>query len=130
MENLRPRLFRASCLWAGILITSAAGALTSAQAGEIAPRTERVSYADLNLTNPAGQATLATRVGHAVDRVCGGRHTSRDLQTKTAFRRCSALSMASAQARMAEAIAAARLIPSVEISLDVTESPGTLSGLD
>lgn len=130
MEKLSPRLLRAGRLWLGVLVVAAAGSLTAAQAGETAPRTERVSYADLNLTNPAGQATLVTRVGHAVDRVCGGRHTSRDLQTKTAFRRCSALSMASAQARMAEAIAAARLVPSVEISLDVTESPGTLSGLD
>ena len=46
-----------------------------------------VSYADLDLTTPDGQARLNTRLRHAVQTVCGATNP-RDLKEVSAVRRC------------------------------------------
>lgn len=56
----------------GIAVTSVP---FSAAAAPKAPEliTERVSYADLNLSSDAGAQVMLSRLSRAADRVCGGR---------------------------------------------------------
>ena len=54
------------------LVTLSVGGLMSAQARDIDVPTQRVSFADLNLSSTAGQATLYRRLMAAAVQVCGG----------------------------------------------------------
>jgi UrcA family protein len=53
-----------------------------------APRQAKVSYADLNLNTPAGQAVLAARIRRAAEAVCGPEPDSRDVKAVMTFDRC------------------------------------------
>ena len=83
----------------------AAVALSSTAALADAP-TMRVSYADLNLTSPAGVAALKARVARAATTVCA-LDGSRDVQSLMAERACRSAALASADLPMQTAIAAA-----------------------
>lgn len=56
-------------------------------AGHGAPRSVRVSYADLDLTTPAGSAALAQRVRAAARKVCRAGE-SRAAASQVAWREC------------------------------------------
>jgi UrcA family protein len=62
-----------------------------------------VSYADLNLNTPSGQAVLKARIQRAALAVCGPEPDSRDLAPQMAFRRCMKQSMDSAVAAIPSA---------------------------
>jgi UrcA family protein len=47
-----------------------------------------VSYADLNLETPSGQAILKARIQRAAEAVCGPEPDSRDLAQLAPYRRC------------------------------------------
>lgn len=53
-----------------------------------AQRDMTVSYADLDLTRPAGVETLLTRVRHAAKAVCGGQPDMRDLTMSEHYNAC------------------------------------------
>lgn len=65
-----------------------------------------VSYADLDLTTPAGQATLDGRLQAAVRQVCG-RAFPRDLHSVKAVRNCRADTLSGVQAQRNDALAQA-----------------------
>jgi UrcA family protein len=58
------------------------------QTGDDAPRQATVSYADLKLNTPGGQAVLRARIHRAAETVCGPEPDSRDLARLMPFRRC------------------------------------------
>ncbi|MGZ3276195.1 MAG: UrcA family protein [Caulobacteraceae bacterium] len=58
------------------------------QAGDEAPRSAAVSYADLNLNTPDGQAVLVARIHRAAEAVCGPEPDSRDLKRLPPYRQC------------------------------------------
>lgn len=77
------------------------GATAPAQASE-APPSRTVSYADLDLSNSQGRATLANRINQAARAVCST--GSGDLRAQIEEARCTRAAKASAQPR---AVAAA-----------------------
>ena len=83
-----------------VLVASLAG-ISSAQAD-----TRRVSFADLDLTSPAGQAQLDRRLEDAVRQVCGSAYPV-DLQTVTEVQRCRRETRANIQAQRNDALAQA-----------------------
>ena len=60
----------------------------SVRSDDDATRQAVVSYADLNLNTPFGQAVLKARIQRAAEVVCGPEPDSRDLAPLMAFRRC------------------------------------------
>jgi UrcA family protein len=48
----------------------------------------RVTFADVNLSNPQGIATLYTRLQRAAAEVCGGAPDIRELERHTAWSKC------------------------------------------
>ena len=66
-----------------------------------------VSYGDLDLTSPAGQAIFDRRIGDAVRDLCG-RAFPLDLQTQHDVRRCRSQAMAAVQAQRNDALAQAQ----------------------
>lgn len=54
-----------------------------------------VSYADLDVTHPAGAEALDKRIGAAVDKVCA-KPELRDLKAMTAFEECKAAALTDA----------------------------------
>jgi UrcA family protein len=71
-----------------------------------------VSFAGLDLTSPAGQATLNRRIGYAVRTICGTPDI-RDLAATTAARECTKATMAQTQPRIAIAMASAQPVVQV-----------------
>ncbi len=65
--------------------------------------TTEVRYDDLNLSTPAGQASLDTRIAGAVRKVCGVSSGSRSLKENQAQRSC-------ARKARGEALAAAKTV--------------------
>ena len=47
-----------------------------------------VSYADLNLSNPAGAAVMLRRIEAAASKACGGRPDTRDMNGRAHYRAC------------------------------------------
>ena len=74
-----------------------------------APRSVAVSYADLDLSRPAGVAALDRRLSRAADAVCGP-VDARDLRASAAARACRTAAL-SAAAGDAKAVIAARRGP-------------------
>ncbi|HEY1930079.1 MAG TPA: UrcA family protein [Caulobacteraceae bacterium] len=69
-----------------VLLTAAA-APAIAQPVSDAPQAV-VTYADLNLSTPAGRTNLQQRLAHAVDQVCATRPDPRDLDGWQAYEAC------------------------------------------
>ena len=74
--------------------------------------TRHVSYADLNLARPDGARALMTRVGSAVNGLCGQVAASRDvsIMTGVAANRCSRASWSQARPQIDVALQRAREI--------------------
>lgn len=80
-----------------LLISIAAGLPFAAQAGEPASEPTRaqatsisvvVSYADLNLADPAGARTLYARLKRAASKACGNQPSPLELSASVAYRDC------------------------------------------
>lgn len=69
-------------------------------------QTRIVSYADLDLTSPAGQATLDRRLNTAIRQVCG-RSYPLDLQSQRQVEQCRAQTASVVQAQRNDALAQA-----------------------
>ncbi len=74
------------------------GATVPAHAGEV-PQTRTVSYADLDLSNSHGRATLTNRINQAAKEVCS--IGSGDLRAQIEESRCTRAAKASALPRAA-----------------------------
>lgn len=90
-----------------ILSTAIFFAASNAQA-EPTIVSEPVSYADLDLRTPAGQATLDSRIESTARRLCGARGQVSDLSEWVRQRRCFRESMYLARGRARVAIAQAQ----------------------
>ena len=90
-------------------VTFALAALTvavpTAAHAETGPRTERVSYGDLNLASEAGVKALDRRLDRAVRRVCGDDH--RNLVMSSSVKNCIETARASIRPQREFAIARA-----------------------
>jgi len=73
-----------------IAIAALTGLLVSPAAAETA--SVSVSYADLNLSSPAGVATLKHRIKAAADRVCS-KPSTRDIKAVLAWQECTATAL-------------------------------------
>lgn len=67
-------------------------------------RTERVTFADLNLSDPAGRSRLHNRVGGAIERVCD-LDLGRDGLQDRGYYRCANAAWGAAAPQIAKAIA-------------------------
>lgn len=69
-----------------------------------------VSYADLDLSSPQGQATLKTRIAMAVNTVCGSANGAIDLAQRMEVNKCRSAAMhnAFAQAKLNQPVLASR----------------------
>jgi UrcA family protein len=72
------------------------------------PASEIVSYADLDLSTPAGIKTLDGRIGRAVRKVCGKAYM--DLATSSNVRRCRKETLASVNHQRSQALASVQSI--------------------
>lgn len=59
-----------------------------AKTDDDAPRQSTVSYADLNLNTPGGQAILVARIHRAAETVCGPEPDARDLKRLPPYQAC------------------------------------------
>lgn len=84
-----------------ILLASVAAANPAHAEGRI------VSYADLNLSSPEGQAVLDRRIATAVRQICGRAYPI-DLQSQRQVQRCRSETFADVQAQRNDALAQAR----------------------
>ena len=87
-----------------IPIVLVASAIVSSPASA---QTRAVSYADLDLASPAGQAALDRRIENAVRHVCGTAFPI-DLQSQRDVRRCRSETRADVQAQRNDAFAQAQ----------------------
>jgi UrcA family protein len=71
-----------------IIAFTAASVIATAATAEPTRTDVRVSYADLNLASPAGQATLARRIDAAASKACSVDANQRDLALKANSARC------------------------------------------
>ena len=85
-----------------IVLVAAVAAASPARAD-----TRSVSYADLDLTSPQGQAVLDSRISSAIRQVCG-RAFPTDLQSRRQVERCRSATLADVQAQRNDALAQAR----------------------
>lgn len=85
-----------------IALVAAVAAASPARA-----ETRAVSYADLNLSSPQGQAVLDSRIATAIRQVCGRAYPT-DLQSQRQVERCRAQTLADVQAQRNDALAQAR----------------------
>lgn len=69
--------------------------------------TARVSFADLNLSSPAGRASLDRRIEHAIDGICG-QLPSANLDMAAPVAKCRAVAKASASSQRQLAVATAQ----------------------
>jgi UrcA family protein len=72
-----------------------------ADAQDVGPPTAKVSYADLDLSHASGRATLAARIDHAIDIVCGQRPAPIELDRIAAFDHCRNAARTSADQQLA-----------------------------
>ena len=86
-----------------IVLVAAAAAASPARAES----SRIVSFADLDLTSPAGQAALDRRINSAVRQICG-RSYPIDLQSHNQVRQCREQTIADVQAQRNDAFAQAR----------------------
>jgi len=84
-----------------VLIASVAAANPAQAEGR------RVSYADLDLTSPQGQAVFDRRIESAIRQICGRPFPS-DLQTSHQVQRCRSETRADVQAQRNDALAQAQ----------------------
>ena len=84
-----------------VLIASVAAANPAQAEGR------RVSYADLNLSSPEGQAVLDSRIASAIRQICG-RAFPTDLQSAHQVERCRSETRADVQAQRNDALAQAQ----------------------
>ncbi|UAJ08886.1 UrcA family protein [Polymorphobacter megasporae] len=70
-----------------------------------APVTVRVSYADLNLSSPAGRGTLTRRLTIAARQTCAVNAGERDLSVKAYTALCYKVSIADAKVAMEQVMA-------------------------
>jgi UrcA family protein len=86
-----------------IVLVASVAAASPAQAES----TRIVSYADLDLSSPAGQSALDRRIDNAVRQMCGRAFPS-DLQTQHQVRQCREQTAAEVQAQRNDAFAQAQ----------------------
>ena len=86
-----------------IILVASVAAVSPARAES---DTQVVSYADLDLTSPAGQAALDRRLNAAIRQVCG-RPFPIDLQTHRQVQQCRSQTAAIVQAQRNDAFAQA-----------------------
>jgi UrcA family protein len=92
-----------------LLLPTASLASTASAAGDEATQTARVSYADLDLANPAGSNALQSRIKVAAAGLCGaGTARPVELSDIKANKECVTGAIASAQPAFNQAVAAAR----------------------
>jgi UrcA family protein len=97
--NLRIRLV-------AILLSLAPAAFAGAAlAQDDDPISVKVSYADLNLAQPAGRAVLKQRIANATSVVCGGEPASADLAQLSVYDRCRDTAKANAERQVASILA-------------------------
>jgi UrcA family protein len=89
-----------------LVFTLTAALLAAPAVAQDAPQM-RVSYADLDLTTAAGAARLDRRIEAAADAMCRA-GDGRDLVMNMKARACAKAAIASAEAPVREALAAAR----------------------
>lgn len=89
-----------------VLLSAAAipAAAQSADAVKIS-----VSYADLDLSHPAGRAVLEQRISEAVDTVCAGRPAPTQLNQQQLYRACQQHAWSGARQQMARAYSGEKL---------------------
>lgn len=87
------RLHVAAALLASSLSTLLIGGTLRAEPDEAA-QVERVSYADLDLTSPAGQTTLRQRMDAAAYKVCGYDNINRQCRQDVLLRNKAAMEAA------------------------------------
>ena len=90
-----------------LLIAAAAAALAAGPAAASAPPTEFVSYHDLNLAGPDGQAQLQDRLDKAARRVCRF-DDSGQIRTADEENACYRASRQQAAVQMAQAVSEER----------------------
>ena len=87
-------------------LASTAFAVAPAAAASPYERSTTVSYADLNLSSPAGQATLDRRIKRAAEQVCGSEHDL-SLKVRQVARECQSEVIAGAKAQSGALLALA-----------------------
>jgi len=102
--NLRKPLFAVAALAAAYVNTSAAISPAAAHGADGVA----ISYADLNLANPAGRAALDRRIAAAARQVCG-QFLITELKWAEMSRACRVEVIASAQAPGAARLASLRV---------------------
>ena len=80
-----------------ILIAAAALSVTAAATAQ----TTKVSFADLDVANPAGLSVLTQRINNAANNVCGASMGTTDLASHVAMVRCRARAVAIAMKELA-----------------------------
>lgn len=88
-----------------IIAFTAASVIATAATAEPTRTDVRVSYADLNLASPAGQAMLARRIDTAASKACSVDANQRDLGMKRNSTRCYDAAVSGARTAVAMATA-------------------------
>lgn len=102
------------CMSAALAASLAGGQTAEASEGNGQPRSQVVTYGDLNLGSAAGVRTFDRRIGHAADRLCGIAYfTARAMRDNRA---CRTEAMGSVVEQRARAIAGART-SGIEVAL-------------
>jgi UrcA family protein len=95
-----------------IAITTAALALSAfsgaVRAQDADAPSVRVSYADLDLSQPAGRAVLNQRITHAVTLVCGERPMPAELDRQRAYDACRSTAQTNANRQVAAILGGSR----------------------
>lgn len=89
---MKNTILTATALFAALALASDADASEPAYSGHQV----RVSYGDLNLSNPAGAKAMLNRLDRAAERACGNVPDSRNLAAMRAFRLCAKTALADA----------------------------------
>ena len=98
------------------LMIAAALLVPTGVAAQSEQPTARVSYADLNLSTPAGRATLDRRIQHAIDGMCG-RAPSGNLDVAAPVWQCRSAAEASATSQRQLAFEAARQGSTIQLAV-------------
>lgn len=76
-----------ACTFAAFALVTAAGSANAAEYDRATPQMT-VSYADLDISRPAGAQILLQRLGMAANAVCGGQPDVRNLRMQGFYRAC------------------------------------------
>ena len=98
------------------LIIAAALAIPAAASAQSEQPSTRVSYADLNLSTPAGRATFDRRIQHAIDGMCG-RAPSGNLDAAAPIWKCRSAAEASAASQRQLAYQGAQQDSSIRLAV-------------